>query len=308
MKIKPDPIQVGLQLQKARNLRNLNLKEVAQALELASNTLIRMEQGFEEYLDSVFVLEGLAKIYQCQTSFFFSKENNFPINDLASIVNIEIQEFPHDLETRLLIWQTLLLCKTGLWLEEDLEIEPERKLPYFEDFENSVEAAEFVATSIAQSFSGEPLNSNEIIQKYQTWVPECRLPEGIEALIVQHPDIMNAVLVNQDLSIREKQKLHLQGFALCFGNYEEKVVQIIPKENANPDLLQTHAKVFANKFMQLGFSPNPIEFKHKMVGLIKQAYYNKDINRGISRGKAIEIGRDLGFSREEIEELTFPNL
>ena len=331
--------QIGLQLRRARKIRNLELEEVAEKIGIPPQKLRDMElDEFDPNEIETHLLTKLGDIYQCSASFFLHQDKDFGKDDLPGLIDKAITDagFHPNLDTRLSIWNYADLCSTGTWIQKDMGILAEMQIPDFEQIAifkdlsslNPVAYGKEQAKRIFENvFINEKnigqINTNEIIQRHNVWTPECSLPHGIRALVVQNPEIGKAVFVNGDRSVltdSDKQNFHLHGFGYilsnCVQEYDETKIHVISsnfednlEENSfSQEFLRNRS--FANSFlecMEFKHPYNSKEFEKKMLSLIKQAYYHEEPNTGISRGRAIEIGRAMGMSRDEIMELTYPN-
>ena len=121
-----DDRQLGIQYRRARELRGISLQDAADRLDLTVRQLADLEAGdltkWGTMIDKAYCL------YQLSREFLRSEQTEFPPDDLGSLLWKELEPDQPDLDMKLAIWITLMICRSAHLFQAMLDESPEFSL------------------------------------------------------------------------------------------------------------------------------------------------------------------------------------
>ena len=245
--------QFGSRLQAAREQRGFSPKEVADALGLSCADVTGMETSRREV--SIPEITRLAEIYQCSPTFFFSADGELGKDDLPAVVHRELSELDLTLEIKVALWRLFRLCGVGVALREVLNETIELELPDYGaqrvDVSDPVLQGDDAARKerLRLDLGNRPIgNAAKLIGRYGIWTVAADLPKGLSGLLVNHPYVGLAILVNRQYPHRRRRFFYLRGFAHALFDRSGRTVVMMRQERSS-DRREIRANAFAAEFL-----------------------------------------------------------
>ncbi len=245
--------QLGSRLQAVREQRGLSLKEVADALGLPCAYVTGLESGRWEV--SVSQITKLAEIYQCSPMVFLSADRELGKDDLPAVVHRELSELDLTLEFKVALWRLFCLCGDGVALREVLNKTIELELPDYGaqrvDVPDPVRQGKDAAWKerLRLDFGNRPIgDAAKLIGRHGIWTVAADLPNGLPGLLVNHPYVGRAILVNRQYPYRRRRFFYLLGFAHALFDRSGRTV-VMMRQARSSNRREIRANAFAAEFL-----------------------------------------------------------
>ena len=299
------------QFKRGRISRSLSVEDVAISIGITKKQVLDNEANTRH--PDVKEMERLADLFQCSPRFFVTySENPFgevPEEELGYWLNpiLDHPDGKPDLKTRSSLWKQLKDLMVGQWLLDDLKPGDGYRMP---------EKSKNLVPEILENFHAQN-TLKEILLKYNIWTSKAHFAENIPGIAVLHPFIGYAIILNESLSFSEEEEkiLYLRGFGHMIldrfrdeRDSKKRAIEIL--KIINPKDTYNHSRALAQDFAMEFHKAHPErslgnqETQERILILAKKGY-NRQM---LSRGRLIEIGRNLELDNQGLIQLVEENI